>query len=204
MTIFYVTQQNTDFFFCLPTSILSGSKMGRVMHLMMHAKIGVHVRLGSVGIRLTALLIIHQSYTPLCHQLAPAHMAAAVDVRKLKHAHIEHTHTNRLSMAWIYGWSVRVSACIVNYLLKWCMMTVVCLSCGRCMESVKALICLWPHAAHRLRASLAVYMCVCMCLWQANKGQQAREEGGGELNVLLQTYPSTNMHYVYGLLRSQH
>lgn len=73
--------------------------MGRVMHLMMHAKIGVHVRLGSVGIRLTALLIIHQSYTPLCHQLAPTHVAAAVYVRKLKHAHIEHTHTNRLSMA---------------------------------------------------------------------------------------------------------
>lgn len=38
----------------------------------------MHVRLCDVGIGLTAPLIIHQSYTPLCHPLAPAHVAAAV------------------------------------------------------------------------------------------------------------------------------
>lgn len=54
--------------------------MGRLMHLMMHAKFRVHVRLGSsVGIRLTAFLIINRSYTPLCHKLAPTHVAAAVE-----------------------------------------------------------------------------------------------------------------------------
>lgn len=54
--------------------------MGRLMHLMMHAKFRVHVRLGSsVGIRLTALSIINRSYTLLCYKLAPTHVAAAVD-----------------------------------------------------------------------------------------------------------------------------
>lgn len=82
------------------------------MHLMMHAKIGVHVRLGSVGIRLTALLIIHQSYTPLCHQLAPTHVAAAVYVRKLKHAHIEHTHTHKPSQHGMNIWMERMCVCM--------------------------------------------------------------------------------------------
>lgn len=54
--------------------------MGRLMHLMMHAEFRVHVRLGSsVGIRLTAFLIINRSYTPLCNKLAPTHVAAAVE-----------------------------------------------------------------------------------------------------------------------------
>lgn len=132
--------------------------MGRLMHLMMHVKFRVHVRLDSMGIRLTVLLIIHQSYTPLCRQLAPTHtwLQPWMSFRETDtcscRAHT-HTHTHVRGGSFLCDLYIDwVSACIYHQ-LKWCMLTVVTLPCERCMLSANIHL---PMASCRLSWAVCV------------------------------------------------